>query len=229
MSDSTIIVKINHCIFPENILYDTENLVWADIQHDKRKAIIGITSILGHISGKLSEIKLNPVGSYVKSGKSCGTLESATYFGVIRAPLSGRVIEINHAIIEQPKLANDSPYAEGWFVKVEISNIEEEIKNLQTIESCYEKMATFIQEHHIICFGAFPDYEMFQIGVECSATLAKLDELLEKIRIGKVVHLVSDDSTADLEMVRWSEQSGQSILETRKEENLFHFIVKKMK
>jgi TusA-related sulfurtransferase len=90
-------------------------------------------------------------------------------------------------------------------------------------------MATLIQKHHIICFGAFPDYEMFQIGVECAATLTKLDELLEKITIGNVVHLVSDDTTADLEMVRWSEQTGQSLLETRKEGSLFHFIVKKMK
>ncbi len=222
-------MKIDHCIFPGDILYDTENFVWADIRHDKRKANIGITSILGYISGKLSVIKLRQVGSYIERGKSFGTLESPRYFGVVRAPISGRIIEVNHAIIDQPELANDSPYAEGWFAKMEISNIEEEIKNLQTIESCYEKMATLIQKHHIICFDAFPDYEMFQIGVECAATLAELDELLEKIAIGNVVHLVSDDTTADLEMVRWSEQTGQSLLETRKEGNLFHFIVKKMK
>ena len=112
---------------------------------------------------------------------------------------------------------------------MEISNIEEEISNLQPIESCYENVANLIQKHHIICFAAFPDYEIFQIGVECAATLAKLDELLEKISIGKTVHLVSDDITADLEMVRWSDQTGQSLLETRKEGNLFHFIIKKMK
>jgi len=222
-------MKINHCVFPGDILYDTENFVWADIEHDKRKANIGITSILGYISGKLSAIKLRQAGSYIERGKSFGTLESPRYFGVVRAPISGRIIEVNHAIIDQPKLANDSPYAEGWLAKMEISNIEEEIKNLQSIENCYEKMATLIQKHHIICFGAFPDYEMFQIGVECAATLTKLDELLEKIIIGKVVHLVSDDTAADLEMVRWSEQTGQLLLETRKEENLYHFIVKKMK
>lgn len=68
-------MNINHCIFPENILYDTENFVWADIQHDKRKAIIGITSILGYISGKVSVIKLSPVGSYIKRGKVVGRLK----------------------------------------------------------------------------------------------------------------------------------------------------------
>jgi glycine cleavage system H protein len=52
---------------------------------------------------------------------------------------------------------------------------------------------------------------------------------LTKIPVGEVVHLVSDDPTADLEMIRWSEQNGQSLLETRSEGNLFHFIVKKIK
>jgi TusA-related sulfurtransferase len=70
---------------------------------------------------------------------------------------------------------------------------------------------------------------MYEIGVECAATLTKLDELISKIEIGEVIHLVSDDKTADLEMIRWSQESGQSILETRPEENLLHFIVKKVK
>jgi TusA-related sulfurtransferase len=70
---------------------------------------------------------------------------------------------------------------------------------------------------------------MFEIGVECAATLTKLDELLLKLPIGDVVHLVSDDITADLEMIRWSEQNGQSLLEMRTEGNLFHFIVKKIR
>jgi glycine cleavage system H lipoate-binding protein/TusA-related sulfurtransferase len=222
-------MKINHCIFPKDILYDAENFVWADIHHDKRRATLGITSILGYISGKISTITLKEVGSYINRGKSFGTLESLRYFGVVRAPISGRIIEVNRAVMDQPKLANDLPYNEGWFARMEVSNIEAEIRNLQPIESCHENVANLIQKHHIICFGAFPDYEIFQIGVECAATLAKLDELLEKITVGKTVHLVSDDITSDLEMVRWSDQTGQSLLETRREGNLFHFIVKKMK
>jgi hypothetical protein len=43
------------------------------------------------------------------------------------------------------------------------------------------------------------------------------------------VHVVSDDTSADLEMIRWSEEKGQGLLEFRKEGNLFHFIVKKLK
>jgi len=47
--------------------------------------------------------------------------------------------------------------------------------------------------------------------------------------VGEVVHLVSDDQTAYVEMVAWSERTGQNLLDWRQEGNLFHFIVKKVR
>jgi TusA-related sulfurtransferase len=44
---------------------------------------------------------------------------------------------------------------------------------------------------------------------------------------GDVIHIVSDDVTADLEMMRWSELRFQPIVEIRQENNLFHILVKK--
>jgi SirA-like protein. len=91
------------------------------------------------------------------------------------------------------------------------------------------KSKKLIEKLHVRCFSAFPDYEMFEIGVECAATLTKLDELIGKIDVGNIVHVVSDDTSADLEMIRWSEEREQNLLEFRKEGNLYHFIVKKTK
>jgi TusA-related sulfurtransferase len=99
--------------------------------------------------------------------------------------------------------------------------------NLLPIGNCQDTAKTLIKDLHIRCFVAYPDYEMFEIGVECAATLTKLYELIPKIKIGEIVHLVSDDKTADLEMIRWAEGSGHSILETRAEGSLMHFIVKR--
>jgi glycine cleavage system H protein len=219
-------MKIDNCSFPEDLLYDTENFVW--ISNKEKTVTIGITTIMASIAGKLSSIKLKPVGTRLEKGKSCGLLESAKYFGVVRTPVSGTIIQVNKSLMDKPKLANDFPYTEGWFVKIEPSDIGD-LKALETIENCHNNMRLAIQKLRIRCFEAFPDHEMFEIGVECSATLAKLDELLEKIPAGEVIHLVSDDPTADLEMLRWSEQKGQSLLEMREEGNLFHFIVKKVR
>jgi glycine cleavage system H protein len=221
-------MRIDNCSFPENLLYDTENLVWISNNVEKETVTLGITTIMASIAGKLFSIKLKPVGTKVEKGKSCGVLESSKYFGVVRTPITGSIVDVNKSLMDNPKLANDFPYTEGWFVKIEPSNITD-LKALETIENCQDKMSLAIQKLRVRCFVPFPDHEMFEIGVECSATLAKLDELIEKIPTGEVIHLVSDDPTADIEMSRWSEDKGQSLLETRKEGNLFHFIVKKIR
>ena len=220
-------MKINHCDFPEEILYDVENFVWSKISADEGTITIGIINCLGYITGKLSNINLRAAGTYVERGKSLGTIESPRYFGVIRAPISGKIIELNSSLSYEPELANKFPYTQGWFAKLKVTRIGEEINNLQNIKSCYDDIVALIQRHHVVCFDAFPDFELFQIGVECAATLAKLDELLERTPVGSVIHLVSDDTTADLEMIRWADQTGQSLLDSRREENLFHFVIKK--
>jgi glycine cleavage system H protein len=219
-------MKIGNCSFPEDLLYDAENFIW--VSNKEKSVTIGITAIMASIAGRLSSIKLKPVGTKLEKGKSCGTLESAKYFGVVRTPVSGIIVQVNKSLMNKPKLANDFPYAEGWFVKIELSDMED-LKALETIENCHDKMSIAIQKLRVRCFAAFPDHEMFEIGVECSATLAKLDELIEKVPAGEVIHLVSDDPTADLEMSRWSEERGQSLLEIKNEGNLLHFIVKKMR
>jgi glycine cleavage system H protein len=219
-------MKIDNCSFPEDLLYDTENFVW--LSNKEKTVTIGITVIMASIAGKLSSIKLKSIGTKLEKGKSCGALESAKYFGVLRTPVSGIIVQVNKSLMDKPKLANDFPYIEGWFVKIEPSDMRD-LKGLETIENCQDKMSMAIQQLRVRCFAAFPDHEMFEIGVECSATLAKLDELVEKIPTGEVIHLISDDPTADLEMLRWSDERGQSLLEMRNEGNLLHFIVRKMK
>ena len=79
-------MKIDHCIFPEGIFYDTENIVWANLNNDKT-VTIGITAILASIAGRLSTIKLKEIGTELEKGKSVGTIESIKYFGVVRTPV----------------------------------------------------------------------------------------------------------------------------------------------
>lgn len=221
-------MKIESCVFPEDLLYDVENLVWANTKASK-VVTIGITALLSSISGRISTIKIKDTGTRIENGKVLATIESNKYFGVIRAPFTGTIIEINDSILQRPKLVNDFPYSDGWFVKMEPSYMNQRLRNLQPIEECHDKIKMIIDNLHIRCFVAYPDYEMYEIGVECAATLTKLDELVSRINLGEIIHVVSDDKTADLEITRWAEDSGQKILETRPEGNLLHIIVKKVK
>lgn len=229
-------MRICHCEFPEGILYDLDNFVWLKRSDDDHYVVtLGVTPILISLAGKLTKIKLKDVGTIIEKSKSVGSIESLRYFGMVRCPVKGKIIEVNNTLTDNPKSVNDFPYNEGWFVKIKIQNsdstIDSELNNdcLKFIDQCHDEIKKIMEKLHVRCFSAFPDYEMFEIGVECAATLTKLDELIGKINMGNVVHVVSDDTSADLEMIRWSEERGQDLLESRKEGNLFHFIVKKIK
>ena len=229
-------MQICHCEFPEGILYDLDNFVWLKRSDDDQYVVtLGVTPILISLAGKLTKIKLKEIGTIIEKSKSVGSIESLRYFGMVRCPVKGKIIEVNNRITDNPKTVNDFPYNEGWFVKIKIQNsdstIDSELNNdcLKFIDQCHDEIKKIMEKLHVRCFSAFPDYEMFEIGVECAATLTKLDELIGKINMGNVVHVVSDDTSADLEMIRWSEERGQDLLESRKEGNLFHFIVKKIK
>ena len=219
-------MEIEHCVFPDDLIYDLDNLVWAR-QDAGNVLIVGITSILSAIAGKISAVKLKDVNTIVMRGKNVGTIESGRYFGAIRAPVEGKIVAINHELVSNPKLANDSPYEKGWFIALAPTSDVDILKDFKSLPDDSEEIRSLVRRLHVKCYTALPDFEMFEIGIECAATLSKLDDLISGIESGQIVHLVSDDPMADIEMTRWAEQTGQKLIETRKEENLLHFLVQK--
>ena len=239
-------MKIENCNFPSKYLYDANNFVWADFEFPNIKTDsddeclivkVGIMPILSYISGNIKKIKLKPEGEHINKNKSLGTLESLSYFGVIRSPISGKIMEINKKLLSNPKLANDSPFDFGWIAKIKSSNAND-FKSLHQIDQCKDELSFLIKKYNVKCFKSFPDFELYEIGTECSATLAKLGDFMKSnMKIGQIVHLVSDDPTADLEVSRWTIDNNQELVEiimekneiklSNKENYLFHILVKK--
>jgi len=221
-------LQIEHCEFPDELLYDLENNVWVRI--NSAGAIrLGITSIHAALVGKLNQVKFKPIGTNLLKSQGVATIESARYFGVVRTPLSGRLVALNSRLDDQPKLANDFPYGEGWFVEVAKNSDTSGLGSLVEPRAAVDRIRAQVRDLHVRCFTAYPDYDLWEIGVECAAVLVRLNELLESSKVNDVVHVVSDDPTADIEMERWSDETGQDVLESRKEGNLMHFIVRKVR
>ena len=65
----------------------------------------------------------------VSAGGSMATIESVKAAAEVVFPVSGKVIEINQALIDTPELLNESPYEKGWLVKIQASD-ESELDNL---------------------------------------------------------------------------------------------------
>ena len=221
-------MEIDHCVFPDDLLYDLENNTWLRIE-DNGEVTVGVTSVLPAIAGKLTLARLKSVEVAIQRGQSLGTIESLKFVGPIPSPVSGILLKTNGLIVDRPRIINDSPYQEGWIASLKPSHLALERILLSKSTESKTLLVKKIAEFHVRCFKAFPDHEMSEIGTECSAVLIRLNDLLATIPVGEVVHLVSDDQTAYVEMVAWSERTGQNLLDWRQEGNLFHFIVKKVR
>jgi len=221
-------LEIDHCVFPDDLLYDLENNTWLRIE-ENGEVTVGVTSVLPAIAGKLTLARLKSAEVAIQRGQSLGTLESLKFVGPVPSPVSGILLKTNGLIVDRPRIINDSPYQEGWIASLKPSHLALDRILLSKSTESKTLLVKKIAEFHVRCFKAFPDHEMSEIGTECSAVLIRLNELLTTIPVGEVVHLVSDDQTAYVEMVAWSERTGQNLLDWRQDGNLFHFIVKKMR
>jgi len=217
-------LKIDHCEFPDGLLYDVEQGTWADLSGDVIR--VGITSLLSWSFGVLSQITFRSIDTPLIRGQVMGTLEGARRFDVFRSPVSGTLSAVNESLIEEPWLLNRDPYGDGWFAEIRIKNLEE-VGALARLPQAAPNIRELLKERHVRCFAAFPDFEVFDQGVECQAVLAKLNELPERSTPGTVVHVVSDDSSTEIEMQRWSDQTGNSIVDVQREGMVFHYIVRK--
>ena len=219
-------MELNHCSFPDDLLYDLENNTWVKTRQGG-EATVGVNTLLSAIAGKLTHASLRSVGTIVEKGRSLGTLESMKFVGPVPSPISGVITRTNDAVVKKPKLVNDSPYQEGWLVTLKPSHLDCEILLLSKAQDSRLALELRVGELRARCFKAYPDHEMFEIGNECSAVLVRLNELIAAIPVGDVIHIVSDDPTAYVEMVRWQDQTGHVLVDWRAEGNLFHFIVRK--
>jgi len=96
---------------------------WARISGDT--ATIGITDHAQHELTDVVFVELPAVGAQLKAGAACAVVESVKTASDIYSPVSGQVLEVNQAVVDNPALVNSEPYGGGWFYKVKLSNPSE--------------------------------------------------------------------------------------------------------
>jgi glycine cleavage system H protein len=104
---------------PSDLKY-TKSHEWVRAAGDT--ATIGITD---HAQAELTDIvfvELPEAGREVKAGEACAVVESVKTASDIYAPVSGKILESNKTVVDDPSLVNKEPYAGGWFFKIKLSN-----------------------------------------------------------------------------------------------------------
>ena len=105
---------VRGCHLPDDLLYDVENHIWFTETGDGNVKI-GMTTIATAMAGQLVAFTPKKVGRSVRPGKSCATVESGKWVGPAKSAAGGEVIEVNEAMVGNPSMANEDPYA-AWLV-----------------------------------------------------------------------------------------------------------------
>ena len=107
---------------PANLKYTKEH-EWVRLEGNR--AYVGITDFAQHELGDIVFVEIPEVGAELTAGETFGTVESVKTVSDLYAPVSGKVVEVNQALIDHPELVNTAPYSEGWMVLVEMATAED--------------------------------------------------------------------------------------------------------
>ncbi|WP_440312864.1 glycine cleavage system protein GcvH [Leucobacter chromiireducens] len=88
---------------------------------DESPATIGVSEVAADALGEVVYVDLPAVGATVTAGDSCGEIESTKSVSEIYSPVSGEVVEVNQAVIDDPALVNSDPYGAAWLFKVNVT------------------------------------------------------------------------------------------------------------
>ena len=113
---------------PTDLLYTSDH-EWVSVVGNV--ATIGRTDFAQGELGDIVFVEFPELSSTVEKGQSAGSIEAVKTVADLYMPISGTVIAVNENLDNNPEAVNDTPYGDGWMVKIEIAN-QDEISDLLT-------------------------------------------------------------------------------------------------
>lgn len=117
-------------MIPNNLRY-TEEHEWVLVEGET--ATVGITDYATDELGEIVFVELPNVNDEFEQMDEFGSVESVKTVSNLYLPISGRISAVNEAVQSSPETVSESPYSDGWLVKVEITDLNE-LDDLMTAE-----------------------------------------------------------------------------------------------
>ena len=108
--------------FPENLKY-TKDHEWVSIDSDI--ATVGVTEFAQSELGDIVFVELDTEGDTMDQNEVFGTIEAVKTVSDLFMPLSGEITEVNSGLEDAPESVNESPYENGWMIKIKLSDTSE--------------------------------------------------------------------------------------------------------
>ncbi len=94
---------------------------WLKLESDGT-ATVGITDYAQNSLGDITFVQLPKVGAVFQAGEAFGVVESVKAASDLYAPAAGAVLAVNAALEGAPEKVNQSPFADGWMIKLQPAN-----------------------------------------------------------------------------------------------------------
>ena len=107
---------------PEGLKFTKEH-EWVKLEGNV--ATVGITDWAQGELGDVVFVELPEIGSELTMMKEFGTIEAVKAVSELFAPLSGKVLEVNGSLDDDPMAINRDPYGDGWMIRIEVTNATE--------------------------------------------------------------------------------------------------------
>ncbi len=120
--------KAEEFYLPDDLYYDRKDHLWARVEEGMVR--VGLDQFGQKSAGTVAYVKLLPAGRPVAKGRAFGSLEAGKYIGPLKAPVAGKIAQVNQEVLDTPRLVNTDPYGQGWFVVIEASNLEPDLTDL---------------------------------------------------------------------------------------------------
>lgn len=104
---------------PSGYRYSKEH-EWARAEGET--ASIGITDYAAHELGDVVFVQLPRPGTAIKQFQKFGEIESVKAVSDLFAPVTGEITQVNEALVDRPELVNESPFEDGWMVRIRLSD-----------------------------------------------------------------------------------------------------------
>jgi glycine cleavage system H protein len=121
---------------PEDLLFTQTHEY---IALDEEIGTVGLSQYAVTELNEIIYLELPDVGDEVRAGEPFGTVEAVKAVFDLNSPVTGEVTEVNEAVVEDPQIVVDSPYDQGWLIRVKVTDpaeLDELLNSDAYVEHC---------------------------------------------------------------------------------------------
>ncbi|WP_110716328.1 glycine cleavage system protein GcvH [Salinicola acroporae] len=123
---------------PNNLLY-TDSHEWV-LDNGDGTVTVGITDHAQEALGDVVFVELPDPGRELDAGDEFGVIESVKAASDLYSPLAGEIVEVNESLEDAPETVNDSPYGDGWILKLQLAD-QGDLESLMSADAYRELVA----------------------------------------------------------------------------------------